>query len=165
MDTGNPMDETTKALHSSVLRLQKWNWVLLGSVVILALVLIAGRASESGIVRAQSIQLISEDGRVLAELSGQDGNAGLYLKDSEGMNRAAFFHAVDATGLYIMDSDGVTRVGIAQFAHGGGGVALHGQDSKGAAVLYLKGEGSLRFFDSEGEVTNQVTARREEETE
>ncbi len=31
-----------------------------------------------------------------------------------------------------------TRVGVAQFAHGGGGVALYGPDSKVAAVLYLK---------------------------
>ena len=118
------MEETTNALHSSVLRLQKWNRILLGSVVILALVVIAGRVSESRIVRAQSIQLVSEVGKVLAELSVQGG-----------------------------------------FAHGGGVVALHGQDSKGAAVLYLKDEGSLRFFESEGGITNQVTARREEKEE
>ncbi len=49
---------------------------------------------------------------------------------------------------------------MAQFAHGGG-VALRGPDSKGAAVLYFKDQGSLRSFDSEGQVTNQVLAVRE----
>lgn len=90
------------------------------------------------------------------------GSPGLYLKDSNGVKRAALFHADDATGPYIMDADGVTRIGIAQFAHGGGGVALHGPESKGAAVLYLKDEGSLRFFDSEGVVTHQVVAQKPE---
>ena len=99
---------------------------------------------------------------MLAELAVQDGNPGLYLIDSNGVNRAALFHGAEGTGLYIMDSDGVTRVGIAQFAHGGGGVALHGEESKGATVLYFKEEGSLRFFDSEGEITNQVNAGRAE---
>ena len=99
---------------------------------------------------------------MLAELGVREGNPGLYLLDDSGVNRAALLHAAEGTGLYIMDSDGVTRVGIAQFAHGGGGVALHGEESKGAAVLYFKEEGSLRFFDSEGEISNQVNARRSE---
>lgn len=109
-----------------------------------------------------TIQLVSTDGKVLAEFAIADGNPGLYLKDSDGANRAALFHADDGTGLYIMDADGVTRIGIAQFAHGGGGVALHGPNSRGAAVLYFKEEGSLRFFDSEGIVTNRITAQKPE---
>lgn len=88
-----------------------------------------------------------------------DTNRGLYLKDRNGVNRASLFHADDGTGLYIMDEGGVTRIGIAQFAHGGGGVALHGPESKGATVLYYKNDGSLRFFDAQGVVTNQVNAR------
>ena len=97
---------------------------------------------------------------MLAELSAGDGEPGLFLKGDDGVNRAALFHTDDGTGLYIMDADGVTRIGIAQFEHGGGGVALHGPESKGAAVLYFKDEGSLRFFGPEGEVTNQVTAAK-----
>lgn len=126
------------------------------------MIVIKGYFTETNVVRAQSLQLVSADGKVLAELAAADGNPGLYLKDSNGVKRAALFHADDATGLYIMDADGVTRIGIAQFAHGGGGVALHGPDSKGAAVLYLKDEGSLRFFDSEGVVTHQVVAQNPE---
>jgi hypothetical protein len=43
-------------------------------------------------------------------------------------------------------------VGGTLFAHGGGGFALHGPEAKGAAVLYLKGDGNLTFFGAEGEV-------------
>jgi hypothetical protein len=39
-----------------------------------------------------------------------------------------------------------------------GGVALHGPEGKGTAVLYLKGEGSLRFFGAAGNVTDQFPA-------
>ena len=154
------MKEATENLQTSIRRLQVWNVVLLCSIVALSAVVIRGYVSESHVVRAQSLQLISPEGEVLAEFATEEGNPGLYLKDSNGVNRAALFHADDGTGLYIMDANGVTRVGIAQFAHGGGGVALHGPDSKGAAVLYFKDEGSLRFIDSEGVVTNQVPAKK-----
>jgi hypothetical protein len=79
------------------------------------------------------------------------------------MDRVALLHEADTDGLFVMDAEGTTRIGVAQFSHGGGGFALHGPESKGAAVLYLKGDGSLRFFDQEGAVTNQVLARPEAE--
>jgi len=54
--------------------------------------------------------------------------------------------------LYVRDASDQVRIGVAQFAHGGGGVALHGAAAKGAAVLYFKEQGSLTFYDSEGNV-------------
>ena len=45
------------------------------------------------------------------------------------------------------------RVGVAQFSHGGGGFALHGPGTRGAAVLYLRGDGSLTQYDTTGVVT------------
>lgn len=51
---------------------------------------------------------------------------------------------------------GDTRIGVAQFAHGGGGFALHGPEAKGAAVLYLKERGTLTFYGDEGGVTRQA---------
>ena len=45
---------------------------------------------------------------------------------------------------------------MAQFAHGGGGVALHGPRDKGAAVLYYKGAGSLTMYDEAGKVVARV---------
>ena len=153
------MNEVTEELRASIRRLQAWNAVLLCSVIVLFAIAINAYLTETDLVRTQAVQLVSADGNVLAELSTIDGNPGLYLKDRNGVNRASLFHADDGTGLYIMDEDGVTRIGIAQFAHGGGGVALHGPESKGAAVLYYKNDGSLRFFDAQGAVTNQVNAR------
>lgn len=117
-----------------------------------------GKAENQGVVRAASVQLVDADGKVAAELAVRSGQAGLYVMDREGKTRAALFHSDEATGLYISDQDEVTRVGIAQFAHGGGGVALHGPESKGAAVLYFKDAGSLRFFDAQGKVTNSILA-------
>ena len=156
------MKEPPDNLQTTIRRLQVWNAVLLCSIIALSAVVIKNYSTEANVIRARSVQLVSTDGAVLAEFATVDGNPGLYLKDRNGVNRAALFHANDDTGLYIMDADGVTRIGIAQFAHGGGGVALHGPESKGAAVLYFKNEGSLRFFDPEGVVTNQVTAQESE---
>ncbi|HSG07903.1 MAG TPA: hypothetical protein VLA36_06085 [Longimicrobiales bacterium] len=72
--------------------------------------------------------------------------------NAAGVARATLGDDAEGTALYLRDGDGTTRVGVAQFAHGGGGFALHGQDAKGAAVLYLKGDGSLTFFDAAGDV-------------
>lgn len=152
------MENSIDALRASVRRLQRWNKLLLGAVVILALVEMAGAEADSRDIRARSIELVSADGDVLAALATRDGNPGLFLKDGNGTDRAALVHASDGTGLYISDAEGVTRIGVVQFAHGGGGLALHGPESRGAAVLYYKDEGSLRFFDADGAVTNQVAA-------
>jgi hypothetical protein len=57
------------------------------------------------------------------------------------------------------DDAGDTRLGAAQFAHGGGGYALHGPKMKGAAVLYLAGEGSLSMYDPEGIRTARFPAQ------
>lgn len=54
---------------------------------------------------------------------------------------------------------GDTRLGAAQFAHGGGGYALHGPGGRGAAVLYLSGDGSLTIYDAEGGVTARFPER------
>jgi hypothetical protein len=153
------MQDSIGQLRSSVRQLWVWNAILTGLVLVLGAVSITGLVSEKKSLRTQAVHLISPEGRVLAELAARDGFPGLYLKDEAGLDRAALFHDDDGTGLYVMDSDGVTRIGIAQFAHGGGGVALHGKDSKGAVVLYFKTEGSLRIFDMEGKVTNQVSAQ------
>lgn len=152
------MTSNSDDLQASIRRLQFWNNALIAAVAALGIMVAINAASKDGVIQAQRVELLSDSGDVLAELAVRNGNPGLYLRDSDGVERAALLHSADGTGLYIMDADSVTRIGIAQFSHGGGGVALHGKDSKGAAVLYLKDEGSLRFFDAEGVVTNQVTS-------
>lgn len=74
------------------------------------------------------------------------------LVDDEGRVRMDLRHDSEETGLFIMDEAGDVRLGAAQFAHGGGGYALHGPGGSGAAVLYLKGEGSLTMYEPDGEV-------------
>lgn len=152
------MSTTIENLNSRIAKLERTvRFLVLAicvSVAAIALVAAAGPSSS----RASGFQLIAEDGIVRAELILEDGQPVLNLKDENGVDRVALFHRAEASGLYVSDAEGVTRIGVAQFAHGGGGVALHGPDSKGAAVLYLKNTGSLRFFDGEGKVTNQVLA-------
>ena len=70
-------------------------------------------------------------------------------------------HHEGSSGLFLLDDEGHVRVGAAQFAHGGGGFALHGEESKGATVLYMQdGKGSLRLFDGEGAVTAQFPSKK-----
>ena len=80
------------------------------------------------------------------------------LVDGEGRVRIDLRHDATETGLFVLDAVGDTRVGIAQFAHGGGGVALHGPSMRGAAVLYLKERGTLTIYDTTGAVTARFPA-------
>lgn len=81
-----------------------------------------------------------------------DEGPGLYLLDANGIARASLVHNEAETALYLRDTEDQVRIGVAQFAHGGGGVALHGAGARGAAVLYFKDEGSLTFYDPEGDI-------------
>lgn len=111
------------------------------------------------VVRATRFEMVDAEGRVRAELAiDKDGSAGMFLKDGGGGIRASLTHDAAQTALFLYDAEGTVRVGTAQFAHGGGGFALHGPKSKGAAALYLKGSGSLTFYDEEGAVTGKVPA-------
>ena len=75
--------------------------------------------------------------------------------DGEGQTRIDLRHDSDETGMFILDDAGDTRLGAAQFAHGGGGYALHGPGGRGAAVLYLRGDGSLTIYDADGGIVDR----------
>lgn len=158
------MNQTIESLEERVAALERAIRTVIVTIGAGLLVLVLSAASHPGPVRAHAFQLISDDGEVRAELVLQDGLPALHLKDREGVDRVSLFHQDDASGLHVMDEKEITRIGVAQFAHGGGGVALHGPDSKGAAVLYLKGSGSLRFFNQNGKITNQVLGIKPEES-
>ena len=152
------MISRTTTIEARVARLEMTNGLLLLALLVaLGLAVGNARGTEPGL-RAGAVQLVDEAGGVAAELAIRDGNPGLYILDPDGRTRLALFHSAEATGLHVIDADEVTRVGVAQFAHGGGGLALHGPGSKGAAVLYYKDAGTLRFYDAEGNVTNAVAA-------
>ncbi len=158
------MDEQLAFMASRLNRLEKTNrWLMTVLVASFAVFLLTAAIASPSTLQAYAFELVSADGSVRAELTMRDGHPGLYLKDSEGVDRVAVFESEGTSALYIMDGDGVTRIGVAQFAHGGGGVALHGPESRGAAVLYFKDEGSLRFFDEDGAVTRSIHATDEED--
>ena len=116
-------------------------------------------APAEGTLRAGAFELVDDQGRVVAVLESDDGYPRLALRDGDGIERVQLFHDKEATGLYVADAAGTTRAGIAQFAHGGGGVALHGEDSRGALVMYYKDSGSVRFFGQNGDVLREISAR------
>ena len=110
----------------------------------------------SNTLRTSSLEVVDTQGNIVALLDQRDGRTGLFLMDEKSTPRVSVFHADDTDGIYVDDDQGVTRIGVAQFAHGGGGFALHGPESRGAAVLYYKNAGSLRFFDTDGKVIQEV---------
>jgi len=148
---------TTDNIDARITRLQ-------GVVALLALVLaailvwLAVTTPAHKILRTEALHLVTPDGDMVAQLETRDGYPLLVLKDENGTERVSLFHNAEGSGLYIADETATTRVGVAQFAHGGGGVALHGKDGKGALVLYFKSAGSLRFFGDDGEVIREISA-------
>ena len=152
------MNKYMKSTQARLEMLERQNrWLTIIAITTIIILLIAATGGPV-VIRATSFQLVDEDDNVRAELSLKDDAVGLYIKDDDGNDRLRATHDAEGTGLYIDDDQGTTRIGVAQFAHGGGGVALHGAESKGAAVLYLKEQGSLRFFDDDGNITKQVIA-------
>ncbi len=156
------MTDSNLALRNRIDRLETTQKRLLAALAMIGLVGLLAAASRPDVSRASAFQLLDAKGMVRAELGFRDDGVGLFLKDEEGKDRLRAIHDAGGVGLFLDDEKGTNRVGVAQFAHGGGGVALHGPESKGAAVLYLKGEGSLRFFDAEGNVTSQVLGKAPE---
>lgn len=146
------MTEQTAQIESRLKRAER-GVMILGAALVLS---VAGFSyllyGPPGTLRAASLEVVDAGGNTIALLGEREGRTGLFLVDENSMPRVAVFHAEDADGVYINDDQGVTRIGVAQFAHGGGGLALHGPASKGAAVLYYKNEGSLKFYEADGAI-------------
>jgi len=143
-----------RELDGRIRRLEReqrvWRGAALGGLVLL----LGSWARSDEVVSAPRFELVDEAGRVRAELAvDAAGRAGLFVRDGEGRVRAELIHDAEETALYLRDGDGAIRVGAAQYAHGGGGFALHGEATRGAAVLYMKNrQGSLSFYDADGTV-------------
>lgn len=112
------------------------------------------------VLRAERFELIDEAGNIHAELDVHEGQVGIHLKDEEGNNRLSLTHNTEETALYIKDAKGNNRLAATQSAQGGGSFTLHGPEMKGAAVLYLQGEGVLSFYDDAGQVANQFPVQQ-----
>lgn len=107
-------------------------------------------------IRTENLQLVDSVGTIRAELKMEERNPVFYLFDENGKERLVLTQEKEQTGLFILDDKGTVRIGTAQFAHGGGGFALHGANAEGAAVLYLKEGGSLTFYDKEGKESLRI---------
>jgi len=132
-----PTDLST--VERKVRRLERLVHGLAAALVICsALLFVGARPAPQAVdvIQAARIQLVDEEGRVWIDLR----------------------HDSTETGIFVLDAAGDTRVGIAQFAHGGGGVALHGPATRGAAVLYLKERGTLTMYDTTGAITARFPA-------
>jgi len=149
-------------LEGRIQQLEWWNRLLALSVASLLVYgfttqVAPAKSKTEKIVRTERLEIMGEQGQPAVILGFDDeGSAGLFINDPGGSVRAALAHDSSGSALFIRDAEGVIRVGVAQFAHGGGGVALHGPNSQGAAVLYFKESGSLTFYDPEGNPTLQM---------
>ena len=142
------------ALEQRVRRLERRNRIqgALLACGVVALLAAAGHRRET--LAAERFELVDAEGRVRAEMAiDDDGSAGFFVRDAEDRVRACLVHDAAQAAMYLFDEAGTIRVGAAQYAHGGGGFALHGEETEGAAVLYMKDRaGSLTFYDAEGKV-------------
>lgn len=135
--------------EARIKRLEYWNMLLLGMVLVLFVIVLLNIYMPRDLV-VNKLRLLDDAGIERANLSISGLVVRFLLKDEAGNERLALEYQPEGTGLYIYDDVGTTRIGVAQFSHGGGGVALHGAESKGAAVLYLKETGRLSFYDNNG---------------
>jgi hypothetical protein len=146
------------ALERRIRRVEWVNRALLMGLAVLVGGSVAWRAPQEDTLRARRIEVMDADGRARVVLAVSDEGPTVEIVDVAGVSRASLGDGLEGTALYLRDAEGVTRVGVAQFAHGGGGFALHGPRSEGAAVLYLAEEGSLTFYDEEGRVLARFPA-------
>lgn len=153
-------------LQTRVRRLEWWNRIL---VLCVAGTLTLGFTSQvtptrrnvEKILRAERLEILDQQGRPRVVVGLDElGSAGVMVNDTAGEARVTLLHDLEGSALFIRDAEGVIRVGVAQFAHGGGGVALHGPESKGAAVLYYQESGSLTFYDLDGEPTVRIPEKQ-----
>ncbi|MGI9517808.1 MAG: hypothetical protein ACR2NP_12225 [Pirellulaceae bacterium] len=148
-------------LQAHIDRLSRELWfhrVALAGMVLCGGIMLLTAAQESTSdepVTGKSFQLIDDAGGLRAELKTQDGHPALYMYDANSKQRVALWTDDNATALHLKDGDETTRVGAALFAQGGG-FALHGPESRGAAVMtFMDGQREIRFYDDEGDVTER----------
>ncbi len=132
------MPQELAHLTQRVRRLERTNRRLLAGLIagccLAVVAFVSHQDNPPEILRAQRFQLVDGTGHVWVDLK----------------------HDSAETAIFLFDDSGTVRVGVAQFAHGGGGFALHGPEGRGAAVLYLKDGGSLTFYDATGQATARL---------
>lgn len=145
-------------LEARVRRLERANRLLVVGLIVGLGGAVAWTPGRTEVLQTNLLEVTDANGVVRIALEAPASGPFVRIFDEHQVERALLTDDEDGTRLFLNDSEGDTRVGMAQFSHGGGGYALHGPKGKGAAVLYLKGEGSLSFIDTVGVVTHRVPA-------
>lgn len=138
---------------------RRHRWLMVVLLALTALLLIAAATRDHArTLQAERFELVAANGQVRAILQADtDGAVSLNLLDSDGRTRVSMLHDTEQSGLMIRDAEDTVRIGVAQFAHGGGGVALHGEDSRGATVMYMKdARGRFSLYDVDGKETARL---------
>ncbi len=152
----NTYMKSTRARLEMLERQNRWLTIIAGATIVMLLIAAIGGPV---VIRATSIKKADETDNVRTELTLKNDAVGRYIKEEHGKDRLQAIHNTEDAGLYLRNDQKTTRTGIAQFAHG---VALHRVKPEGAAVLNLKDEGRLRFFDNDGILTNEIVASASE---
>ena len=129
---------TLSSLEERLRRLERRSraWSVTAVSALCLLLLTAIDRSQDEVLAAERFELVDDKGRLRAEIGiDEDGSAGFFVLDLGGRVRASVTHDDAQAAMYLRDEAGTIRVGAAQFAHGGGGFALHGDESKRGAVL------------------------------
>ncbi|KAA3632735.1 MAG: hypothetical protein DWP97_10500 [Calditrichaeota bacterium] len=157
-----------KSMEHRLHALELQNRIFIGVIAALVMILLfiaAFDSNGSAVITCQQIDIVDADGKEIAMLGiDEDGSRGLFIYDQSGKLRLATIHDTTQTALYLLDATETIRVGAAQYAHGGGGFALHGEQSKGSTVLYHKDSGSLTFYGEDGTVLEKVIYQKEIES-
>jgi hypothetical protein len=145
-------------------RLGMWNRIMIFTFgVFIILFTTKGCMIDSSVqtLRCKQLEVIDQNGNVIAMIGvDPDGSCGLFIYDEQNRMRVATIHDSTQSAFYALDEAGAIRVGLAQYSHGGGGLALHGEASKGGAVLYYKNGGSLSFYTPEGETIMHIPEKK-----
>lgn len=152
------------SIEKRVNRLELWNKVLMiflfGSVLLMTTKACVSDTSQQTL-HCEKLEVVDTDGKVIAMVGvDPDGSRGLFIYDEQERMRVFTIHDSTQSVYYAMDEAGAIRVGLAQYAHGGGGLALHGPESKGGAVVYYKNGGSISFYDREGKTTLRIPEKK-----
>lgn len=130
--------------------------ILVGGIALASLTAFKEKSDIQDSIRTKNLELVDNKGNVRARLTLEKGHPTFTMSDENGVARITIVQDANQSGVFVSDKNKDTRIGIAQFAHGGGGVALHGPGGKGAAVLHLKGQGSLSFYEVDGEIKLRI---------
>jgi hypothetical protein len=106
-------------------------------------------------VRAQSFELVDQNGKTLAALETRENGTGLTILDQNGNDRVTLqLDNEEMPGVVLFDKNGKARVQMSVGTDGAPGLGLLDQDGTVRVAQLLKADGTsaLGLFDQNGEI-------------